>query len=152
VLIVVAVLLVAVVCSFFVMFQGAQKRAAVTSCANNLSQLWKLQYVYMSQFGGPKKLMPEQTGAAFWLALSKTKPPLVLTTVIDIYTCPVKGEGSTCDYLGPPASVFDLAPDAWVGSDKAGNHSEGGNAVRKSGDVHELQDPEFRKASGSLRP
>ena len=130
----------------------AIRNAKITGCVNNLSQLWKLQHVYMSQFGGPKKLMPEQTGSDFWLALSKTKPPIVDTSVSDIYLCPVRGDGSKCDYLGPAAPIFELAPDAWVGSDKTGNHSEGGNALRKSGDVHELTDSEFRKASGSLRP
>ena len=40
----------------------AIRRARVTSCDNNLSQMWKMQNVYMSQFGGRMKSMPTAQG------------------------------------------------------------------------------------------
>jgi prepilin-type N-terminal cleavage/methylation domain-containing protein len=40
----------------------AIRRARVTSCANNLRQLWTLQTTYMSQFGGRMKNMPSVEG------------------------------------------------------------------------------------------
>src|SRR5262249_40002428 len=46
--------------------------AKVTTCANNLRQLYMLQFTYMSKFGGRMKAMPSATGSAFWLALTKT--------------------------------------------------------------------------------
>src|SRR5207244_9052548 len=53
----------------------AIRRARVTSCANNLKQLWTLQYTFMSQFGGRMKNMPTAEGTGFWAALSTTTPP-----------------------------------------------------------------------------
>ena len=151
-LIVVAVVLIGFGAVVVVMMNSAQKRAASTSCANNLSQLWKLQNVYMSQFGGKTKSLPEETGSAFWLKLSKTQPPLVDPATADVFICPVKGDGSKCDYLGPGSPASSLPQDAIVGADKPGNHRDGGNVVRKSGDVVEHADPDFRKLTAELRP
>src|SRR4051812_43839755 len=53
----------------------AIRRARVTSCANNLRQMWTLQTTYMSQFGGRMKAMPSVEGVAFWQALTTTTPP-----------------------------------------------------------------------------
>ncbi|MGH9024275.1 MAG: type II secretion system protein, partial [Acidimicrobiia bacterium] len=125
----------------------AIRRARVTSCANNLSQLWKMQNVYMSQFGGRMKVMPTVTGTAFWNALQTTQPPLIDPSVADIYLCSVKGDGvpGDIDYFGPGISVNRLGDGDPVGCDDPQNHSggggasadEGGNVLRKSGDVVE---------------
>ena len=134
----------------------AIRRARVTSCANNLSQLWKMQNVYMSQFGGRMKGMPTAQGEAFWMALTTTQPPLVDPTVNDIFLCPVKGDSANgeCDYGGPAGKpVSRLADGDMVGADDKDNHAEGssgtegsGNVLRKSGDVLEITGPDWTKA------
>ncbi|MBI3854921.1 MAG: type II secretion system protein [Planctomycetes bacterium] len=127
----------------------AIKRARVTSCANNLRQLWTLQTTYMSQFGGRMKAMPSAEGSAFWSALTTTTPPLVDPTEMEVFLCPVKGEPTVgeIDYWGPGAKVNRLAGGDPVGCDDPDNHKEGssssstdasGNVLRKSGDVLEL--------------
>ncbi len=129
----------------------AIRRARVTSCANNLSQLWKMQNVYMSQFGGRMKSMPKDTGSAFWQALTTTTPALIDPTVVDIYICPVLGasEPPACDYWGPGDVVNKLGDGDVVGCDDPTNHNEGGgtsaggNVLRKSGDVVEYSGKEF---------
>jgi len=127
----------------------AIRRARVTSCANNLRQMWTLQTTYMSQFGGRMKSMPSTEGTAFWSALSTTTPPLIDSTEMEVYLCPVKGELNIgeVDYYGPGKSVNKLAGGDVVGCDDPENHKEGsssaandasGNVLRKSGDVLEL--------------
>ena len=131
----------------------AIRRARVTSCANNLSQLWKMQTVYMSQFGGPHKQMPTLTGTAFWHALTTTQPPLIDATVNDIFLCPVLGSSANgeYDYGGPAKKVNQLGDGEPVGADLAENHMEGssdegsGNVLRKSGDVLEITGPDWAK-------
>jgi prepilin-type N-terminal cleavage/methylation domain-containing protein len=122
----------------------AIRRARVTSCANNLSQLWKMQNIYMSRFGGRMKIMATETTEKFWLKLSENNINLIDTTMTDIYSCPVErdpvGVGS-CMYQGPTTSVNTLKDGDAVGADVKTNHSndmqEGGNVLRKSGDVVE---------------
>src|SRR5205809_2378931 len=63
---------------------GSRTRA----CANNLGQLWRMHYVYVSQFGGHGHRMPDATGSAFWKALTTTQPPMIDETVNDIFLCP----------------------------------------------------------------
>jgi len=119
----------------------ATERAKITSCANNLSQLWKLQWVYASQFGGPQKKMPSEVGSAFWLALTKTKPPLIDETESDIFMCPLSKmpprPGAT-SYRGPRVDVSKLADSDPVGCCEPGCHPNGTiNVILKSGDVVE---------------
>ena len=126
----------------------AIRRARVTSCANNLRQLWTLQTTYMSQFGGRMKAMPSVDGAGFWSALSTTTPPLVDSTEMEIFLCPVREEPAIGEvqYYGPGKSVSKLSGGDPVGCDDPDNHTEGnssgsdasGNVLRKSGDVLEL--------------
>jgi hypothetical protein len=134
----------------------ATHRAKVTSCASNLRQLWMMQNVYVAQFGGRMKSMPEQTGADFWRALSTTAPPLIDPTDADLFLCPVLGTSSLgeCDYLGPAHPVTRLGGGDPVGADKPGNHGprEGGNVLRKTGDVIELEPRDFQNVSGMLKP
>ena len=121
----------------------AIRNSKVTKCVNNLSQLWKMQYNYMTQFGGADKYMPTETCGQFWTKLSSITPPLIDNTLQDIYSCPLEGNlpvaGAT-DFRGPngninsPSAFADADP---VGADKDGNHgpNEGGNVLRQSGDV-----------------
>ena len=131
----------------------AGHRHPVITCANNLCQMWKMQNVYMSQYGGREKAMPSVTGQAFWKALTTTQPPLIDASVNDIFLCPVLGtsEAGACDYGGPAKKVSTLADDAPVGADLPDNHKEGPNdpgsgcVLRKSGDVTELVGPDWKK-------
>ena len=133
---------------------GAFRRARVTACANNLGQLWRMQNVYMSQFGGHgMRTMPPTTGSAFWKVLTTNQPPLIDETVNDIFLCPVKGTSVSdeCDYAGPAKRIGLLLDGDPVGADLPDNHSDGpndeggGNVLRKSGDVIEVTGPDWRK-------
>jgi prepilin-type N-terminal cleavage/methylation domain-containing protein len=124
----------------------AIRNAKVTSCGNNLRQLWTMQMNYSIQFGGRMKAMPNSTGSAFWQALSTTTPPLIDETEQEIYLCPVKGDSAhgDIDYYGPGQAVGRLAGGDPVGCDDPINHVEGsatesssGNVIKKSGDVME---------------
>jgi general secretion pathway protein G len=133
-----------------------QDRKRVVTCANNLKQLWTMQANYMAQFGGRAKLMPPDTGEAFWLKLSKTTPPLIDDSITDIYQCPVenvKDEG--CDYRGPVEDVNTYMDGDPVGADVDGNHGEGkgGNVIRKSGDCmpYAATDPMWKAAETRLK-
>ncbi len=119
----------------------AIRNGRVTTCANNLSQLWKMQYNYSVKYGGNNKYMPSETGGNFWLKLSSSETTLIDSTMSDIYECPLEGSlsaGAT-DYRGPIANVNKAMDGDPVGADKTTNHSddgsEGGNVLRKSGDV-----------------
>jgi len=125
--------------------------AADTSCMNNLSQLWKLQCVYMSQFGGRMKSMPKETGKDFWLALSKTQPPLLDETEFEIYVCPVSGlkpKAGVCSYAGPAQTVARAAADDPVGLCDDEGHGDEVILLRKSGDVMQVprEGPEHQAA------
>ena len=137
----------------------AIRNAKVTGCVNNLAQLWKMQHNYMVQFGGSAKAMPAETGGQFWLKLTTITPPLIDATLKDIYACQVKaqppGSGAT-DYRGPGGNVNVYADGDAVGADKQGNHgaTEGGNVLRKSGDVQTVSesDPMWIAASSKAVP
>jgi len=129
----------------------AIRQARVTACTNNLSQLWKMQTVFMAR--STKKQMPADTGSAFWRALTTGQPPLIDATVNDIFLCPVKGDSVSgeCDYGGPARKVNLLADGEPVGADLLENHREGssdegsGCVLRKSGDVVELYGQDWQK-------
>ena len=135
----------------------AMRRARVTNCANNLSQLWKMQNIYMSKFGMRNKLMPLEIGDAFWAKLSDPKINLLDTTMREIYNCPVERDAdpTVIMYQGPASPVQTLDEAAAVGADVLSNHgdptqNQGGNVLRKSGDVVEFPDnSEFTGATMS---
>ncbi len=115
-----------------------QDSARTITCANNLSQLWKSAYIYMVRFGGSHKLMPVETGDAFWLKLSSPGTPVIHGELIEIYQCPVENnDDKGCDYRGPATNVNKHKDGDPVGADVDGNHGigKGGNVLRKSGDV-----------------
>ena len=146
----------ALLCVGTVSIVGIRRPASDTRCAHNLSQMWKMQNVYMSQFGGRTKSMPAETGTAFWRALTTTVPPLIDTTVSDIFLCPVKGDSpeGEIDYSGPAVRISLLADGDPVAADKIGNHEDGGNVLRKSGDVvsHDPKDPIWAECRVKLSP
>lgn len=128
-------------------------RGQAASCANNLRQLWTLQQSYTMQFGGPERRLPEETGAAFWLKLTQTHPPLLDETEREVFLCPVKGvSGNPCDYLGPARPASQLQPGDPVGADHPGYHPDGGNVLMKDGRVMEFFDPDFGPYAGKLKP
>jgi len=122
----------------------AIRRARITNCANNLSQLWKMQNVYMSQFGGRMKLMPTQTGSQFWLILSDPKFDLINTTMMDIYICPASenpAPAGDTNYWGPSQNVAKLRDGDAVGIDDAMHPTDNTyNILRKSADVAEFNE------------
>ena len=120
----------------------AIRNAKITGCVNNLSQLWKMSHNYMVQYGGSSKSMQDKPNGQFWTMLTTITPPLIDNSLKDIFACPAKGQppasGST-DYRGPSSNVSTYADGDQVGADKdsPNNHGngEGGNVLRKSGDV-----------------
>jgi hypothetical protein len=119
--------------------EKALTRAKVTMCANNLRQLWTLETFYMSKFGGRMKALPSATGSAFWLALTKTEPPIINETALDVLVCPFSGQkprNGFTTYRGPIVSANRLAGGDVVGCCEAGHHPDGTiNVLKKSGDV-----------------
>jgi hypothetical protein len=131
----------------------ATNRAKTVSCANNLRQLWTLQNVYASQFGGKMKDMPDKTGGEFWLELTRTSPPIIDTTEMEVYQCPLLDSHGACDYQGPAFPVSRLKESDAVGADKPMNHhGQGGNVLHKGGDVVELPKGEFEKLPPTVKP
>jgi prepilin-type N-terminal cleavage/methylation domain-containing protein len=145
----------------------AMRNARVVRCTNNLTQLWKMQAVYITQFGGDSGLMPQDTGGNFWMKLTLTTPPLIdpsLTTGSNaIFDCPAKPGQVTAgsiDYRGPSTDINGTVPlygdGDPVGADVVGNHgtAEGGNVLRKSGDVLNVEsgDPLWTTASTKTAP
>jgi len=136
----------------------AIRNAKVTSCANNMAQLWKMQSNYMVTHGGSQKSLPRERGEKFWLKLSETDPPLVDRNLGEIYQCPMEGATGwgTCDYRGPSSTVNLYGDGDPVGADKERNHGsgEGGNVLRKSGDVQSVgsTDPLWKLAEKKTMP
>lgn len=128
------------------------RAATAMDCANNLSQLWKLSYVYMSLFGGAEKKMSEATGSDFWLALRKS--PLILDDTIadEILECPLSHEPVT--YRGPRADVNKLPDEDAVGMCDDESHGDKAVILFKSGDVKlvERREALYKKASESTKP
>jgi prepilin-type N-terminal cleavage/methylation domain-containing protein len=132
----------------------AIRNGKLASDANNLKQLWTMQANYMAQFGGRAKLMPPDTGAAFWIKLTLTAPPLIDTSLGDIYDCPLSpslGGVTSCEYRGPSGDVNTWGDGDPVGADIDTNHGtgEGGIVIRKSGDAmnYSVTDPIWAAAA-----
>jgi len=118
----------------------ARRRSYTSGCAGNLRVLWTCQMNYAVQHGGPLKAMPDATGSEFWRALEKTSPPLIEENEREIFLCRHREEGRVgeIDYFGPGVPVQRLANADPVGCDDPRNHGgDGGNVLRKSGDVLE---------------
>lgn len=118
---------------------GIQEGRAA-ACASNLRQLYQLGVVYASAHDGH---WPTAKGSAFWLAFTKTAPPLIGQDELEVLLCPVKGEPEPghCDYLGPALPFPELQPGDALAADKPGNHGDGraGNILLKNGSVREFE-------------
>jgi hypothetical protein len=132
----------------------ANARARITSCASNMRQIFVMQSTYALQFGGDNREYPTETGSAYWLKLTRTTPPMIGPTELEVLLCPVhdKSAPGTCDYLGPSRPYKALVPADPVGADRKGNHRDGGNIMKKSGDVLELIDADFLSVCDKLSP
>jgi type II secretory pathway pseudopilin PulG len=135
--VVVSVVVIGVLAALLLPAAGHATRTGKTaSCCSNLKQLWTMQANYRAQFGGRDKLMPTDTGSAFWVRLTKTDPPLIDESLSDIFDCPVSpevGSPANCEYLGPSEDVNTYADGDPVGACDHGD--DGIIVIRKSGDV-----------------
>jgi len=127
-------------------------KAKEKSCADKLGQLWVLETTYMGQFGGRTKSMPDASGPAFWLALSKTQPPLIEESELDILVCPLSGKQAKpgfTTYRGPAQWLGKLEWDDPVGCCEPGHHPDGTITVlKKNGLVVTVgpEDPVYKRA------
>ena len=127
-----------------------------TQCANNLSNLWRMQNIYNTQFtGGQRKLMIQSTGKDFWLDLSRIPPPL-LDETSEYYVCPSSGTKATkgvCTYWGPAQDVNTMAESDPVGMCDDPHHGDEVIIFRKSGDVMQCtrDDPPYKRALQVLK-
>jgi hypothetical protein len=131
--------------------------ALIQSCSNNLALLWKAQNVYTNQFGGRSKRMPGETGKDFWLALTKTNPPLLDPRGSDLFTCPaseVRGQPGACSYRGPARNVAEAADSDVIGMCDDEAHGEVAIILRKSGALAVIQksDALYEEALEKTRP
>lgn len=134
---------------------GAINQAKITSCGNNLNQMYKGVYVYMARFGGALKTTPIETGGGLWLKIGGRGTPVtnVLENAVpNIFMCPVKGQldATGIDYRGPRDTWSKQTASAsiyYVGADQDDNHDSAlknkGNALRKDGGVDQLEGTTF---------
>lgn len=132
------------------------RRTAETGCVSNLSQLWKMQHIYMSKFGGRQKLFCKETGKDFWLALTKTNPPLIDSRLLDMFVCPASGEQAgegVCTYAGPASNVNALGDGDVVGMCDDEAHGDAVVILLKSSDVQTVSrgDPLYTRAQQSTK-
>lgn len=115
-------------------FARAHRQDRVELCAGHLRTLHAAQ---QSHYGMPGSPAPE-LGAAYWVNLAKTTPPLIEPGIL---LCPVDPDlpGPPIRYLGPAVDPRTLVKDEPMGCDFGGNHSdhgqEGGNILLRSGSV-----------------
>jgi hypothetical protein len=130
----------------------ATLKAKEKICADNLRQLWVLETTYMGQFGGRSKSMPDASGPAFWLALTKTQPALLEESELDALVCPLSGKKAKTGfttYRGPARWLGKLEWDDPVGCCEPGHHPDGTITIlKKNGDVVTAgpEDPVYKKA------
>ena len=126
----------------------AIRNTRVTACATNLRSLWQSQMNYAAQNGKAFKMMPTETGGAFWLKLQEGPRPMI--DRLEVFFCPLAGDemarGQT-SYRGPFMNVNKMEDKDPVGADKClptNNHGagQGGNVLTKMGDVREYSEDE----------
>ncbi len=95
-------------------------------CRRNLETLGKLAEQYREKFGGPEKSFPKAAGSDFWLALTRTTPPLLTPEALGKLRCPYSNApvppGMT-NYRG--AIPMGVDPVAYVGACEPGHHPDG---------------------------
>jgi len=113
--------------------------ARVHACSRHLDQLWAMEINYMSQYGGTSKMLPAETGGAFWMKLTQTAPPLLADEHLGLLDCPVSGDAprpGQVQFRGPSENV-NLRRTGPIGADLPGAHGQGrgGNIVLRDGAV-----------------
>jgi hypothetical protein len=86
------------------------------------------------------KKMPDDTGSDFWLALTKTMPPILEEKDLALLVCPlskVKPRAGFTNYRGPAKKITDLKAGDPVGCCEPGSHPGGRISVlTKDGERH----------------
>lgn len=131
------------------------RQAKISACAQNLSQLWKAQHLYVGQ--SKHKSFPTETGQAFWLKLTQTKVPIVdAVREAEAFNCPLSASAGEIEYRGPSGDVNYYKPPDPVGADLEGAHGpgEGGNVLLKNGSVahYGADEAVWREAAQSTKP
>ncbi|HEX7897417.1 MAG TPA: DUF1080 domain-containing protein [Planctomycetota bacterium] len=124
--------------------------AKTVACETNLRQLWMLQQVYTTQFGGRRKDFPKERGADFWLALTRTVPPIVDVTEMEVFTCPAalqKPKEGFTSYRGPRIDPKGAPDNAPIGCCASKAHP-GIVVLLKAGDIHRVkpEEPLYKRA------
>lgn len=106
-------------------------------CANNLSQLWKLQLITTSSTSATRRL-PIETGGRFWLVLTKTTPGIDASNA-GVLVCPASGISpglEVTSYRGPRIDVNTPGFGEIVGCCGPGFHPDGAiNVLKRDGVV-----------------
>ena len=123
-------------------------------CANNLSQLYKIGTVYAASHRGQ---WPDPQKGNYWVAFTKTSPPLIEPEGLSILSCPAREEQllDECDYRGPIVPWTKLSLNDPIAADRPGNHEGRGiNVLFKNGSVMEveLDDPRWKRWNEVLGP
>jgi hypothetical protein len=157
----------------YVAYESTQYTSSRAICANNLSQMYKAMYVYISRFGGNKNYMPHVGDAFFTCLLGhkgsehpdsyEKKAPCFGNE--DLFCCDKSGSDTSsvtpgdrmADYMGPkqdpaatggPSALIDgLFPGRAIACDDPQNHKgAGGNVLRYDGSVGFMTDDDYLKA------
>jgi hypothetical protein len=123
-------------------------------CSKNLSQLYKIGTAYAASHRGQ---WPDPQKANYWVAFTKTSPPLIEPEGLSILSCPAREEQlpDECDYRGPIVPWNKLSPSDPIAADRPGNHEGRGiNVLFKDGSVMEveLDDPRWKRWNELLGP
>jgi type II secretory pathway pseudopilin PulG len=136
-------------------FGGDGHCSRMLACQSNLQQLYKLGTVYATMHKGE---WPKAHGSDFWIAFSKTTPPLIEPEAREVLTCPLRDDASPgdCHYRGPRIPFSQLDSQDPIVADLEGNHGEGEpiNVVLKDGSVFDEApgDTLWKKCRELLRP
>jgi hypothetical protein len=124
-------------------------QARQSACESNLKQLWLLLGVNSDKAGEGKKVLPKETGKAFWLSLTKTNPPVLTRDHYEVLICPSLIESTslgTTSYYGPLTDANKLENSDIIGCCADGNHPDGIIILRKNGDIVLLKGDEAKAA------
>jgi len=134
----------------------AKRQALRTNCAGNLRSLHQAAMIYSVQHGGRNRLLPPETGGAFWLKLAEGPKPVIDNP--SIFLCPCRepgGRAGGVDFRGPAGNANRFEDSDPMGADRVGNHGQGagGNVLTKMGSVqeHSETEPLWREAATKTR-
>lgn len=132
---------------------AARRHGRIAACMDRLKQLHRAEAAWEAANPG----RPVGAGKAYWTKLAQSSPPMVDPKAL---ACPLASPGADsggCSYWGPSGdpAKYDAADP--VGCDDETNHDEhrreGGNVLRKSGDVvNDNRDFWYSAIRGKCRP